>query len=337
MYVSNGHGPWEAALANTVAEGDTVLVCATGHFALGWAGVARGQGIEVETLDFGRAAPIDPNRVEARLRADTGRKIKAVLVTHVDTSTSILNNIKQVRGAIDAAGHPALLMADCIASMGCDRYEMQGWGVDVACTASQKGFMVPPGMGFVFFSDKADAARGAMARVPVYWDWRPRANPERYYQYFMGTAPTHHLYGLRAALDLIHAEGIEAVWARHDRLARAIWAAVAVWRQGGAMRLNVPDPEYRSRAVTSLTLDPPDGTRLRDWLEREAGVTLGIGLGMQTEDDPDGDGAFRIGHMGHVNAHMIMGVLGTMEAGLTALNIAHGRGAVAAAVLAEAG
>ena len=222
-------------------------------------------------------------------------------------------------------------MADCIASMGCDRFEMDAWGVDVAVAASQKGFMVPPGLGFVFFNPRAAEARAAVPRVSRYWDWRLRAEPEMFYQYFGGTAPTHHIYGLRAALDMIHAERIEAVWARHERLAKAIWSACEIWGQAGGLRLNVADRAHRSHAVTSLALDAPDGTRLRQWLEANAGVTLGIGLGMGTEEDPKGDGYFRIGHMGHVNAHMVLGVLAAMEAGLSALDIPHGSGAVEAA------
>ncbi|WP_397543534.1 aminotransferase class V-fold PLP-dependent enzyme [Roseovarius salis] len=337
IYISNGHGVWEAALANVAQPGDRVLVPATGRFGHGWAEVARSLGLEVELVDFGRSAPADPDRVESVLRADTARSIKAVLATHVDTSTSVLNDVAALRGAIDAAGHPALLMADCIASLGCDRFEMDAWGVDVAVTGSQKGLMLPPGLGFVFFSDRAARARAGLPRVSKYWDWAPRAEPEIFYQYFGGTAPTHHLYGLRAALDMIHAEGIEAVWARHERLAQAIWAACDAWGAAGALRLNVADPVHRSRAVTSLSLDAPDGTRLRDWVMAEAGVTLGIGLGMATEDDPGGDGFFRIGHMGHVNGHMVLGVLAAMEAGMSALEIPRGPGAVeaAAAVLAR--
>lgn len=336
IYVGNGHAAWEASLSNVLAPGDRVLVPATGVFAHGWAGVAEGLGAEVEILEFGRRTPVDPGRVEAALRADSAHRIRAVLVTHVDTSTSILNDVAALRAAIDAARHPALLMADCIASMGSDRFEMDAWGADVAVSASQKGFMVPPGLGFVFFNARAEAARARLPRVTRYWDWRPRAAPEQFYQYFGGTAPTHHLFGLRAALDMIHAEGVEQVWARHERLARAIWAACEAWGQGGALRLNVADPRHRSRAVTALGMGAPDGTRLRQWLRQEAGVTLGIGLGMATEDDPQGDGFFRIGHMGHVNAHMVLGVLASMEAGLAALGIPHGQGAVAAAARAFA-
>ncbi|MGB1034103.1 MAG: pyridoxal-phosphate-dependent aminotransferase family protein [Primorskyibacter sp.] len=337
IYICNGHGAWEAALANTVAAGETVLVPATGRFGHGWADMAQGLGIQTQIIDFGNKSAVDPNQIETALRADTNHKIKAVLATHVDTSTSIRNDIAALRAVLDAIGHPALLMADCVASLGCDMFDMDGWGVDVMISASQKGLMVPPGLGFVFFSDKAAEARRAMAHVSRYWDWTPRADPEMFYQYFGGTAPTHHLYGLRVALDMIHAEGITAVWARHRRLAQAIWAACDVWSEAGALTLNVTDPALRSCAVTSLRLSERRGATLRRWTDQTAGVTLGIGLGMSDADDPQGEGYFRFGHMGHVNAHMVLGLLGTVEAGLAALDIPHGSGGVTAAagVLAQ--
>ena len=331
FYIGNGHAAWEAALANVVAPGDRVLVPATGRFGHGWGDMAAGLGCDVQVIDFGKRAPFDLDRVEAALRADREHRIKAVLASHVDTSSSVLNDIAGLRAALDAAGHPALLMADCIASLGCDRFEMDAWGVDVMVAASQKGLMVPPGLGFVFFGPRAAEARSRMERVSRYWDWVPRANPEYFFQYSGGTAPTHHLYGLRAALDMIHAEGIEAIWARHDVLARAIWAACEVWGQGGPLELNIADAAHRSRAVTALRIGAPYGTDLRKWTEHQAGVTLGIGLGMAEPGDPEWHGFFRIGHMGHVNAHMVMGALGAMQAGFTALDIPHGSGALEAA------
>ena len=339
VYIGNGHAAWEAALANTVAPDETVLVPATGRFGHGWADMAQGLGADVQMLDFGKSTPLDPAAVEAALRADTGHKIKAVLVTHVDTASSVLNDVAAVRAALDRVGHPALLMADCVASMGVDRFEMDAWGVDVAVAASQKGLMVPPGLGFVFFSDKAAQLRAAMPRVSRYWDWAPRANPEQFYQYWGGTAPTHHLYGLRVALDMLHGEGIEAVWARHETLARAVWAACEAWGQGGGtLRLNVANTAHRARAVTALCLPQGGAGQLRKWCETQAGVTLGIGLGMAEPGSPAADDFFRIGHMGHVNAHMVLGMLGAVDAGLKALGLPHGSGALAAAadVVAQA-
>jgi len=338
MYIGNGHAAWEAALVNVLAPGDKVLVPATGHFGTGWAGMARGIGAKVEVMNFGKQAPIDLARLEERLTADTAHSIKALLVVFVDTSTSVRNDIAGVRAVLDRVGHPALLMVDCIASLGCDAFEMDAWGVDVMVTACQKGLMVPPGVCFVFFNDRAEAARAALPRVSNYWDWSPRAHAKQFWEYHCGTAPTHHIYGLRAALDLIHAEGIEQVWQRHDVLARAIWAACDAWGQTGVLQMNIADPAYRSTAVTALRLNAPDATRLRVWTEEKLGLTLGIGLGMTAPSDPAWHGFFRLGHMGHVNGHMIMGMLGGIEAGLTALDIPHGSGALeaAAGVMAQA-
>ena len=337
IYIGNGHAMWEAALSNVIAPGDKVLVPASGRFGYGWSEIAEGLGAEAEIIDFGRQSPIDPERVAEALRADKDHEIKAVMAVHVDTSTSARSDIAALRAVLDEVGHPALLMVDCIASLGCDRFEMDAWGVDVMVAASQKGLMVPPGVGFVFFNDKAAAVRAAMPRVSRYWDWKPRANPEFYYQLFCGTAPTHHLYGLRASLDMIKAEGMEHIWARHEVLARAIWAAVEAWGQDGPMRLNMADPAHRSHAVTSLHLGAPHGTALRRWTQDQAGLTLGIGLGMSTEEDPAGDGYFRFGHMGHVNAQMILGLLATVQSGLVALSIPHGPGGIEAASAVIAG
>ena len=337
IYIANGHGAWEAALSNVLAPGDRVLVPATGRFGIGWGEMATALGAEVEVLDFGQSSAMDMGRIAEALAADPGHAIKAVLAVHVDTSSSVRNDLAALRATLDAAGHPALLMADCIASLGCDRFEMDAWGVDVAVSASQKGLMVPPGLGFVFFNDRAAARRRALPRVSRYWDWAPRAEPQEFYQYFGGTAPTHHLFGLRTALDMIHAEGLEHVWARHARLARAIWAAAEVWGQDGPLRLNIADPGKRSAAVTALRLGAPHGTALRGWVERHLGLTLGVGLGMAPPGDPAWHGFFRLGHMGHVNGQMVLGMLGGIEAGLTALGIPHGRGAVEAAAAVIAG
>jgi alanine-glyoxylate transaminase/serine-glyoxylate transaminase/serine-pyruvate transaminase len=329
-YIANGHGVWEGALANMAGPGDRVLVLNSGAFAAGWAEVATRMGIDAEVMDFGLRAPVDPVRVAERLSQDSAHHIKAVLMVQVDTASSVLNDIKAVRGALDGAEHPAIFMVDAMASFGCERFEMDALGVDVTTAGSQKGLMTPAGMGFIWFNDKADAARPE--RVSPYWDWRPRANPEEYYRTFFGTAPTHHLYGLRAAVDMILEEGIEAVWHRHEVLARAIWAACEAWGAGnGSMRLNIQDPGFRAHSVTALGLADGSGTALREWLSQNAGVTLGVGLGMAPPDDPEYAKYFRIGHMGHVNAHMVLGVLGAMDAGMKALGVTHGAGAIEAA------
>jgi alanine-glyoxylate transaminase/serine-glyoxylate transaminase/serine-pyruvate transaminase len=329
LYIGNGHAAWEAALANTHNPGDRALVLCTGRFGHGWALMARALGIECEILDFGRSDTIDLDRVEAALRAHPD--LTSVLVTHVDTASSVLNNVAGVRAAMDAAGCDALLMADCIASLACDRFEMDAWGVDAMVAGCQKGLMTPPGLAYVFFSPKADAARDGVERVSSYWDWRPRARPDNFYQYSCGTAATHHLYGQRAAIDMILQEGLENVWARHATLSSAVWCAIDAWGDGGPMKMNITDPALRSTAVTAVTIGKPYGRQLQEWLPANAGVTLGIGLGMDSEDDPNSEGFFRIGHMGHLNTHMVLGTLGAIETGMRALQIPFGAGALDAA------
>ncbi len=323
IYIANGHGVWEAALSNVFSRGDKALALATGRFCLGWTEMARKMGVDVEVIDFGRRSDIDMAVVAERLARDTGHEIKAILCVQVDTATSVKNDIPMLRATLDAAGHPALLMVDCIACLGCDRFEMDAWGVDVMVTG--------------YFNDRADRAREGADCVTHYWDWRPRVSPQGFWQYFDGTAPTHHLYGLREALDMIFEEGLEAVWARHERLARAVWAAFDAWGADGPMELNVREAGKRSHAVTAVRIGAPHGTALRTWVEENAGLTLGIGLGMETAEDPRSDGFFRLGHMGHVNAQMVLGALATIEAGLTAIGVPHGRGAVEAAVEVIAG
>jgi alanine-glyoxylate transaminase/serine-glyoxylate transaminase/serine-pyruvate transaminase len=314
LYIGNGHAGWEAANANMFSRGDRALVLATGRFGIGWSESARAMGIDVDLIDFG-PNPLDLARVEAALRADTAHKIRAVLATQVDTASSVRSDVRALRALLDATGHPALLAIDCIASLGCDEYRMDDWGVDVTVAASQKGLMTPPGLAFIWFSPRAaEECRRSDLRTP-YWNWMPRSQGPEYWQYFCGTAPTHHLYGLREALDMIAEETLPATWGRGNP----------------AIALNVADPANRGRSVTSARLGAPHATRLREWTEREAGVTLGIGLGMSAPGDPGGDGFLRVAHMGHVNAHMTLGALAVMEAGMIALGIPHGEGALTAA------
>jgi alanine-glyoxylate transaminase/serine-glyoxylate transaminase/serine-pyruvate transaminase len=332
LYIANGHGAWEAANANMFSRGDKALVLATGRFGIGWAEHARAMGIDVEVIDFGKSACADPARLEAALRADHEHRIKAVLVTHVDTSSSVKNDIPALRAAIDAARHPAIFAVDCIASLGCDEFRMDDWGVDVMVAASQKGVMVPPGISFVFFNDRALEASRRSGLATPYWNWGPRALGTEFYQHFGGTAPTHHLFGLRASLTMIlQEEGLAHVWARHATLARAVWAAFDAWGQGGDIALNIADPARRGHSVTAARIGGGGAARLRAWCEAEAGVTLGIGLGMAAPGEPTSGDFLRVAHMGHVNAHMTLGVLAVMEAGMQALNIPHGPGALAAA------
>lgn len=332
IYIGNGHAAWEAANTNLFSRGDRAMALVTGQFGTSWANAVERLGVRVDRIDFGRNAPADPARLADGLRADVRQEIKAVLLTHVDTASTVKNDVAAIRSALDGTGHPALLAVDCIASLGCDPFEMDLWGVDVMVGASQKGLMTPPGLGFVWFSDRAaERCRASDLRTP-YWDWTPRAFADEYWQQFCGTAPTHHLFALREALTmLVHEEGLEAAWARHRRLAGAVWAAVDAWGQGGDIRLNIADPAARGNSVTSVRLGGA-AERLRAWCEAQAGVTLGIGLGMESAVD-----WLRIAHMGHVNAHMTLGALSVMEAGLRALGVPRGDGALNAATEAIAG
>lgn len=332
-YIGNGHGGWEAATANLFSRGEKALVLATGSFGHSWANHARGMGIEAELIDFGKQTPADPGQLEAALRADKEGKIKAILVTHVDTATTVRNDIAALRKAIDAAGHSALLAVDCIASMGCDEYRMDEWGADVTVAACQKGLMTPPGLALVWFNEKARARSKGSDLASPYWNWEPRVNPGEFYHLWDGTAPTAHLYGLREALTmLVQEEGLSAAWHRHDVLARTVWAAFDAWNAGNPqIAMNVALPEWRGRSVTAARFGAPHATALREWCEHRAGVTLGIGLGMAASDDPAYHGFLRVAHMGHVNAHMTLGALAVMDAGLKALNLPHGAGALEAA------
>ena len=340
IYVGNGHAGWEAAAANVFSRGDRTLAVMTGQFGINWANALRRMAVEIETLDFGRRSPADPAKVAAALGRDKGHTIRAVLVTHVDTASSVRNDIAAIRAAIDAAGHPALLMVDGIASLGCDEFRMDDWGVDVFVAASQKGLMLPPGLGIVWFSDKArEASRRADWRTP-YWDWEPRVFGPNFSNHFCGTAPTHHLFGLRESLAMIlDEEGIENVWARHRVLAGAVWAAFEAWSGGSDIEINIAGRAHRAHAVTAARLGGGNAGRLRQWCEQEAGITLGVGLGMALSSEPAYQDFLRVAHMGHVNAHMTLGVLAAMQAGMVALGIAHGPGALeaAAAVVALAG
>ncbi|MHA1128659.1 MAG: pyridoxal-phosphate-dependent aminotransferase family protein, partial [Alphaproteobacteria bacterium] len=328
IYISNGHGVWEAALHNVLQAGDKVLCLTTGIFGNGWANVAIKMGIEVELVDFGTSGSFDAAKVAEILRADTDN-IKAVLATHTDTSSSVNNNIAALRAAIDETGHHALLMVDCIASLGCEPFEMDAWGVDVMVAGCQKGLMVPPGVAFTFHNSKAAEISENIPKTSPYWDWIPRTNPERFYMRFNGTPPTHHLFGLDEALKmLVDEEGIENVWARHEKQAQAVWAAVDKWSEAGAIRCNVSLAADRSTAVTTVVSNTVDLTPLHRWCQDTAGLTLGVGIGF---GDYEPHQIFRIGHMGHMNPVMLLGALSTIEAGLSALQIPHGEGAIAAA------
>lgn len=333
IYIANGHGAWEAANANLFSRGDKALLVATGLFGTGWANSAIRMGVDVDVLDCGKSGAANPALIAERLAADKGHEIKVVMVTHVDTASSAKNDIGAIRAAIDSAGHPALLAVDAVASIGCDELRMDDWGIDVIVGASQKGLMMPPGLAFLWFSDKArEISDGSDLRTP-YWDWSPRTEGAEFWHYFGGTAPTQHLFGMRESLSMIlDEEGQENVWHRHHVLAKSVWAAVDAWSLGHShIGLNIADPAARGHSVTAARIADGGALKLRRWMEKETGVTLGIGLGMALSSEPAYGDFFRIGHMGHVNAHMVLGVLASMEAGMEALGIARGPGAVEAA------
>ena len=332
IYAANGHGAWEAALTNVLSRGDKVLCLQSGLFAVAWGEVARMLGVEVEVLSRDVRRAVDPAALEARLKADRGGEIKAVLVVQVDTATSVVNDIAAVRAAIDAAGHDALLMVDCIASLGTMPYEMDAWGADVSVAGSQKGLMTPPGLSFVAAGPKARRAHATAGLRTFYWDWTAREG-EIHYQKYCGTPPEHLLFGLRKAIDMLFEEGLDQVFRRHRILAEMTRRAVEVWSGNGEIAFNVSEPAERADSVTTVVLaEGRDPRSLIDYCDRELGVVLGIGIG------PLDGRAFRIAHMGYVNAPMMLGTLGGVEAGLKAVGLAHGSGGVQAAIdhLAEA-
>ncbi|WP_159012387.1 aminotransferase class V-fold PLP-dependent enzyme [Bradyrhizobium sp. S69] len=325
IYIANGHGAWEATLSNVLSRGDKVLVLESGRFAINWGNAAAAMGAEVEVLkgDFRRA--IRPAEVEERLRQDKNHSIKAVLAVQVDTASGVFNDIEAIGKAIRAAGHPALYMVDTVASLGCMPFEMDGWGIDVAMSGSQKGLMTPPGLGFVAASDRArEVHRHANMRTP-YWDWTERDGPEHYRKY-AGTAPVHLLFALRQAINMLFEEGLENAFQRHRLLAEAVRRAVATWSEGQVLSLNITEAGERANTVTTVAMNGHDPVALHRYAKEKCGVVLGTGIG-----ELIGKG-FRIAHMGHVNAPMILGTLGVIEMGLNALDIPHGKGGTGAAI-----
>jgi len=330
--IANGHGAWEMALSNTLSRGDRILVLPSGPFARAWGEMAAFAGVKTEELAAPDRCAVDPAQVEEHLAADTDRTLKAVLVAHVDTGTSVRNDVAAIRTAMDAADHPALLMVDGIASLGSDRYEMDAWGVDVTVGASQKGLMVPPGLGFVWAGPRAWEAHATADLRTWYWDWTSRATDEPHYLRYCGTPPIPHLFGLREALVMIEEEGLEATWRRHAVLADAVRTAVEAWSAPDGLELNITDPSARANSVTMILGGSIDTDLLRTVCAEQAGLTLGVGLG-----DHEGRG-FRIGHMGHLNPPMVLGTLGTVEAALATIGATTGSSGVAAAaaVIADA-
>ena len=322
IYPASGTGAWEAALCNTLSPGDRVLMCETGWFAHLWREMAERLTLKPEfvTTDWRRGA--DVAAIEAALRADTGHGIKAVAVVHNETSTGAVSRIAEVRRAIDAAGHPALLLVDTISGLGSLDYRHDEWGVDVTVSGSQKGLMLPPGLSFNAISPKALKATET-ARLPrSYWDWRPMLESNKA-GYFPSTPATNLLYGLDAALDMLLEEGLEEVFARHDRFAEATRRAVRAW----GLEIQVEDPRDYSSVLTAVRL--PEGhsaNALRATILEKFNMSLGNGLGRLN------DRVFRIGHLGDFGPLQLVGTLGGVEMGLSAAGIPHRPGGVQAAM-----
>ena len=322
IFPASGTGAWEAALVNTLSPGDKILMFETGHFATQWQRVALQLDLSVDFVPGDWRHGVDPAEVERRLSADARHAIKAVAVAHNETSTGIVSRIAEVRQAIDRAKHPALLMVDVISSLASIDFRQDEWGVDVSVGGSQKGLMLPPGLSFNGVSEKALVA-AAHARLPkFYWAWNEMlaANQSGFFPY---TPATNLLYGLREALAMLLEEGLDAVFARHDRLAAATRAAVHAW---GLELVGVTPAEYSS---TLTAVHMPDGhseIALRKTILEKFNMSLGSGLGKWR------DKVFRIGHLGDFNDLMLCGTLCGIEMGLALAGVPHRAGGVAAAM-----
>jgi alanine-glyoxylate transaminase / serine-glyoxylate transaminase / serine-pyruvate transaminase len=321
IYPSSGTGAWEAALVNTLSPGDCVLMAETGHFATLWKRIAERLGLAVEFLPGDWRHGASAAQMEARLRADTARAIKAVCIVHNETSTGVTSNIAAARAAIDRAAHPALLMVDTISSLGSSDYRHDEWGVDVAVAGSQKGLMLPAGLSFNAISAKALAA-AKTARLPKsYWDWGDQLAISST-GYFPYTPATNLLYGLHESLDMILSEGLERVFARHERLAEATRIAVRAWD----LEILCADPLEYSAALTTVMM--PEG-HSADAFRKVAldrfNLSLGQGLGKMSGK------VFRIGHLGYFNELMLCGTLAGVEMGLAVAAVPHRKGGIQAA------
>ena len=313
VYPSSGSGAWEAALVNTLSPGDRVLFGANGQFAAGWTKVATGLGLTVEEQRGDWRCPVDLSALEERLAADRGREIRAVALVHNETSTGVVTDVAGARAALDRTGHDALLLVDVISSLGAMDYRHDEWGVDVTVAGSQKGLMMPPGLGFNAASPKALAA-AETARLPrSYWNWGPvlEFNRRGFYPY---TPATNLLFGLDEALSMLHEEGLPQVFARHMRLAEATRRAVRGW----GLEVYCRDPDAYSQSLTAVAMPAGyDADELRRVILDRFDMSLGTGLGQVKGK------VFRIGHLGDLNDLMLAGTLCGIEMGLAACGVPH--------------
>lgn len=322
IYPATGTGAWEAALVNTLSPGDRVLMFETGHFASLWHKMAGRLGLVTEFIKGDWRSGVDADAIEARLREDKAGTIKAVCVVHNETSTGVASNIPAVRRALDAAGHGALLMVDTISSLASMDYRHDEWGVDVTVSGSQKGLMLPPGLSFNAVSDKALAA-AKTARLPrSFWDWEEMIAINRT-GFFPYTPSTNLLQGLKVALDMLQAEGLDNVFARHDRAAEATRRCVRHW----GLDLVCRDPAVTSSSLTAVMVPAGHSAdALRRTVLSNFNMSLGNGLGILA------DKVFRIGHLGDFHDLMVTGTLSGVEMGLAMEGIPHRAGGVAAAM-----
>ena len=322
IYPASGTGAWEAALVNVLEEGDLVLMVETGHFATLWHKMATKLGLETEFLATDWRRGVDPQAVEDRLRADTGGKIKAVCLVHNETSTGSTSAIAAVRAAIDAVGHNALYLVDTISSLASIDFKHDEWGVDVTVSGSQKGLMLPPGLSFNAASEKALSVSQASGMRRSYWDWSEQiaANADGAFPY---TPATNLLYGLAEAIDMLHEEGLDAVFARHDRHAAATRRAVQAW----GLEVLCQEPRDFSSSLTAVLLpDGHDADAFRAGVLKKFNMSLGNGLSKLAGK------VFRIGHLGDFNDLMLLGTLSGVEMGLSLADIPHQKGGVDAAM-----
>jgi len=322
IFPSSGTGAWEAAIVNTLSPGDKVLMVETGHFATLWRQMAARWGIEVDFVpgDWRRGA--DPAIIEERLTRDTAHELKAVMVVHNETSTGATSRIGEIRAALDRSGHPALLMVDTISSLGSVDYRHDEWKVDVSVSCSQKGFMLPPGLGFNAISDKARAAAKTNRMPRSYWDWeemlKPNANG-----FFPYTPATNLLYGLREAIAMLLDEGLDQVFARHQRLAAATRTAVNHW----GLEVLCQEPKDHSPVLTAVLMPPGhDADEFRKVVLDNFNMSLGSGLSKVAGK------VFRIGHLGECNELTLLAALTGVEMGLSVAGIPYRAGGVDAAM-----
>ncbi|MBV57478.1 MAG: serine--glyoxylate aminotransferase [Gammaproteobacteria bacterium] len=322
IFPASGTGGWESALLNTLSPRDKVLAFETGHFATLWKDVAEKLGLEVEWVTGDWRHGINPAVVEERLRADKGNEIKAVLALHNETSTGATSRIKQIRAAMDAANHPALLIVDAVSSLACAELRHDDWGVDVTISGSQKGLMLPPGLCFNAVSEKALEASKASRFQHSYWSWEAMIEPNQQ-GYFPYTPSTNLLYGLDEALNMLHAEGMDAVIQRHGRLAQATRLALEAW---GLENLCLNADEYSNSTTAVVLPEGHDADKLRAIILERFNMSLGMGLGKVKGK------VFRIGHIGDFNDLMLAGTLAGVEMGLGLAAVPHNKGGVIAAM-----